>query len=108
MYIYIPSQQSQPTQETMKKWNQLMEYTATYPNSYIRFHAIDMILILYTYAAYLVMPKVRSLIEGCYYLRNKSNSKPHLGLNGDIIIECKTLKHVVESASETDTGWGDS
>ena len=82
----ISSQQSQPTQETVKKWNQCMEYTAIYPNSYIRFHAIDMILILDTDAAYLFMPKSRSLIARYYYLVNKSNYKPHPELNGSIII----------------------
>ena len=57
-----------------------------------------------TGAAYLVITKAQSRIAGYYYLGNKSNAKPHPELNGSIIIECKTLKHVVVSASEAETG----
>ena len=73
----------------MKKCNQLMDYTATYPNDYTHFHVSDMILMIGTDAAYLVMPKERSQIAGYYYLGNKPNAKPHPELNGVILIKCK-------------------
>ena len=100
----IASQQAAPTTQTLQKCNRLLDYVATYPNAYIRFHASDMILMLDTDAAYLVMPKARSRIAGYYYLGNKATSQPHPELNGAILIECKTLRHVVASAAEAETG----
>ena len=82
-----------------------MDYVDKYPNDYTRFHAGDMILILDTYATYLVMTKAQSRIAGYYYLGNKPNAKPHPELNGAILIKCKTLKHVVASSAEAET-WG--
>ena len=74
---YISSKKSQPTQETINEYKQLMEYVATYPNYYIHFHANSTTLMMDKYAAYLVMPKARSCIAGYYYLGNK----PNLNLN---------------------------
>ena len=99
----ISSQQSQPAQENMKKRNWLMEYAVTHPNSYIRFHTSVMILMLDTYAAYLVITKQRSHIAGYYHLWNKYNTKPHPEVNGSILIKCETLKHVVEYAAKAET-----
>ena len=75
-----------------------MDYEATYLNAYIHFHAIYTILILDTDNANIFMPKSRIRIAAYYHLENKSNSKPHPGLNGSILIEYKTLNNVVESA----------
>ena len=47
-------------------------------------------------AAYIVTAKSQSRISGYYYLGNTSNAKPHTELSGAILIECKTLKNVVE------------
>ena len=60
----ISGKKPQPTQETMKKSKQLMDFVATYPNSYILVHASDMILMIDTYSANLVMPKAQSLLAG--------------------------------------------
>ena len=45
-----------------------MDYLHTYPNAYIRFYASDMILHVDSDAAYLVAPKARSRIAGCFHL----------------------------------------
>ena len=55
-------------------------------------------------AAYIVTAKAQSRIAGYYYLGNTSNAKPHTELSGAILIECKTLKNVVESTPEEETG----
>ena len=74
---------------------------ATYPNTYVQFHASDITLMLDADAAYLEIPKPRSRIAGYYYLGNKPNAKHYPDLNDAIQIECKTLKHVVSSVSES-------
>ena len=100
----IASEQAQPTQKTMEKAQRLMDYVHTYPNAYIRFHASDMILNIDSDAAYLVAPKARSRVAGYYHLSSNPLISKHPTLNGAILVECKTLRHVVSSAAEAETG----
>ena len=60
----IAHQQSQPTDNTMKKCQQLMDYTNTYCDTAVRFYASDMVLEVDSDAAYLVMPKAQSIYAG--------------------------------------------
>ena len=53
-------------------------------------------------AAYIVAPKARSRIAGFYYLSNHTNKTTHPTLNGEILVECKTLFHVVSSFAEAE------
>jgi hypothetical protein len=97
----IASAQAKPTMKTMQQAQQVMDYVATYPTAYIRYHASDMKLSIDSDAAYLVAPKARSGVAGYYHLTN--NPLPPL-LNGAIHVECKTLRHVLSSAAEAETG----
>ena len=96
----LATEQAKPTQNTRKKVNQLLQYAATYPNSVIRFKASDMILHVDSDAAYLVLPNARSRIAGYYYFSD-IGATYH---NAPFLILCKTLKHVVTSAAEAETG----
>jgi len=103
----LSAQQAHPTSETEKKLNHLLAFVTTYPNSSVRFHASDMCLHIDSDAAYLVMPGAKSRIAGYYYLSSRSSpSSTHKQnpLNGAILVECKTLRHVVASAAESETG----
>lgn len=97
----IAMQQSAPTQNTMNKCNQLLDYVATYPNATIRYKASKMILQVDTDAAYLVLPKARSRCAGHYYLTNDSLDNPPP--NGPIYTLCKTIRNVVSSSAEAET-----
>jgi len=66
----ISSQQSNPTETTLKKCRRLLDYVATYKNTFLRYHASDMILHVDSDAAYLVAPNAKSRIAGFYYFRN--------------------------------------
>ena len=77
-----------------------MDYMATYPESIIQFYASDMILSVDSDAAYLVLPKAKSRIAGFYYLTDRDSSY----YNSPILVVCKTLKNVVASAAEAETG----
>ena len=58
-------------------------------------------------AAYLVLPNAKSRIARHYYLSTNPPSPPappQPARNGPILTECKTLKHVVASAAEAETG----
>ena len=102
----ISATQSKPTLLTNEKINMLLDYLSTYPDAKIRFFASDMVLHIDSDAAYLVAPKARSRIAGYFYCSDKyeKNTKPTPRLNGPVHIECKTLKHVVASAAEAETG----
>ena len=98
----ISSQQAQPTINVKKKVQRLLDYANTYKNAFVWFYASDMQLTVDTDAAYLVLPKARSRIAGYFRLINNGTSPKHLD-NGAILIECRTLRHVVTSAAEAET-----
>ena len=81
-----------------------MDYVATYPDTYIRFYASDMILNIDSDAAYLVAPKARSRVAGYFQLGSLPTSTQHPTLNGAVLVECKTLRHVVSSEAEAEIG----
>ena len=58
---------------------------------------------VYSDAAYLVLPKARSRIAGYFRLANTPSSKYKYKDNGAILIECHTLRDVVTSAAEAET-----
>ena len=62
------SEQAIPTENTMKKSQRLMDYVATYPKAYIRYHTSSMILNIDIDAVYLVAPKARSRVAGYHHL----------------------------------------
>ena len=100
----IAAQQAHPTKSTEQKAQRLMDYLNTYPNASIRYHASDMILHIDSDAVYLVAPKSRSRVAGFYYLSNHPTPQHQANLNGSILVECKTLRHVVSSAVEAEVG----
>ena len=55
-------------------------------------------------AAYLVAQHAKNRIAGYFQLNNKDYpSNPSTFLNGAILVECKTLRHVVASSAENET-----
>ena len=99
---HIGTSQAQPTHHTKDQCKRLMDYVCTYQNAFIRYHASDMILHIDSDAAYLVLPKAKSRIEGYYYLADLQSSTSPKPPNGHVLVECKTLKHVVTSAAEAE------
>ena len=98
----IGSEQAKPTESTKNKCKKLLDYAATYPNAYIRYHASDMVLHVDTDAAYLVLPKARSRVAGYYQLLDYPTKQD--SINGPLHIECKTIRNVVASAAEAEMG----
>ena len=62
----IASDQAQPTTTTMRKYRRLLDYVATYPDVFIRYHASDMVLTINSDAAYLVQPQARSQLQDSF------------------------------------------
>jgi len=102
----IANSQAKPTQDTLHKTNQLLDFLSTYPNAIIRYHSSDMILHVDSDAAYLILQGAKSRIAGYFFLSDKIPPPPTIPnprLNGPILVECKLLRHVVASSAEAET-----
>ena len=51
---------------------------------------------------YLIVPKARSRVAGYYHLLDHPSASQHPRLDGVILVECKTLRHLVSSAAEAE------
>jgi hypothetical protein len=96
----IASQQAKPTTDTIAITDMLMDYLYNYPDAIIRYYASDMLLKITSDAAYLVQPKARSRAAVHYHLGWKNSDR----VNGALDILCQTIKNVVTSAAESETG----
>jgi hypothetical protein len=96
----IGSEQGSPTTVTTDRTTMLMDYLHTYPNAVVRFYASDMILKITSDAAYLVQPKARSRVAVHYHLGWHDSDR----VNGAVDVLVQTLKNVVSSATESETG----
>ena len=61
-----------------------------------------MILHVDSDAAYLVQPNARSRYAGYYYLGSQNSTNNTL--NGAVLVICRTIRNVVASAAEAETG----
>ena len=96
----LSTQQSKPTEQTLRLCHRLLDYVATYPNPILCYRASDMVLSIHSDAAYLVAPKTRSRIAGFFSLG--SNLQPTTSPHCPVLVECKTLRHVVTSSAEAE------
>ena len=97
----IAASQSSPTLATKSACHHLLDFCASHQNVFVRFFASNMVLGIDSDAAYLVAPKARSRIAGYFQLTSGFRSPKFI--NGPILIECKTLRHVVASSAEAET-----
>ena len=100
----LSSQQSAPTENTMKRVNQFLDYMWTHPDAIIRYRASDMILNVHSDASYLSAPKARSRAGGYFFLGSIPRDGDPIKLNGAIHITCTILKLVAASVAEAELG----
>ena len=103
----IGAEQATPTTDTIQKTKMLMEYAATQTDAVIRFHVNDMCLHIDSDEAYLVQPKACRRAAGHFYLSDNppsDNIRPTLSPNGPILTKCQTIRTVMASAAEAETG----
>ena len=100
----ISSQQSAPTENTMKRVTQLLDYMWTHPDAIIRYHASEMILNVHSDASYLSAPKAHSRAGGHFFLGSLPRDGDPIKLNGAIHVTCTILKLIAASATEAKLG----
>eukprot|EP00956_Cyclotella_meneghiniana_P000475 scaffold553_cov70-Cyclotella_meneghiniana.AAC.1 len=97
----LTAQQSKPTQATMKRAQQLLDYLATQEPAVLTYRASDMTLAIHSDAGYLNEENARSRAGGHHFL---SEDVPYPANNGAIYNEASIIKAVMSSASEAKLG----
>ena len=100
----IANEQHQPTEDTMTKVENFLDYIHTYPDATIRYYASDMILNIHSDASYLTATKGRSRIGGHFFLGKYPTDNIPIFLNGPILSICTILRNVATSAAEAELG----
>ena len=106
----LATQQSKPTEATMKGIVKLLNYVAAHPDAQIQYRASDMVLWIDSDASYLSESKSRSTCAGYHFLSDRSRDPacpppPHEAEpthNAPIYVMCNIMKEVVSAASEAE------
>ena len=85
------------TKQTEYQCHRVLDYVATKPNVSLIFHKIYMVFTIDSYDAYLLKPLAHNRVAG--YFQLNSNNKPSNFVTGEILVECKTLRHDVASSA---------
>ena len=93
----IATQQSAPTENTMHKVNQFLDYAATHPDAIITYRASNMILPAHSDASYPSESKARSRAGGDFFMSDDSAIPPN---NGSVHTISQIIKAVMSSAAE--------
>jgi hypothetical protein len=97
----IATQQANPTENTMKKVRQFLDYASTHPDAIITYHASDMVLAGHGNTLYLSKSKARSQAGGHFFTSNNTAKPPN---NGAILTILQIIKVVMSSAAEAEVG----
>ena len=97
----IASAQSEPTEETMTRCKQFLDYAATHQDAILTYKASDMVLVVHSDASYLSEPKARSRAGGHFFLSSDCEDPAD---NGAVLNLAQLIKAVMSSAAEADLG----
>ena len=97
----IAAQQSDPTEETMRRTLKFLDYAATHPDAILTFNASSMVLNVHSDASYLTEPKARSRSGGHFFM-SEDNQDPKN--NGAVLNLANIIKSVMSSAAEAEIG----
>ena len=93
----LASEQSNPTEQTMTKVKQFLDYAATQEEAIITYKKSDMVLVIHSDASYLSVSKARSRVGGHFFL---SADEPFPRNNGAVLNVASIIKAVMASAAE--------
>ena len=97
----IATQQASPTQKTMERVKQLLDYCASQEEAVLTYHSSDMILAIHSDAGYLNESKVRSRAGGHFFLSSDVQNPPN---NGAVLTIAQIIDAVMSSAAEAELG----
>jgi hypothetical protein len=97
----LSAQQAKPTQSTMKRVKQFLDYAATQEPAVTTYRASDMVLAIHSDAGYLNVEDARSRAGGHHFLSENVDNPAN---NGAIYNEASIIKSVMSSAAEAEIG----
>ena len=97
----IATQQANPTENTMKKVKQLLDYAATNPDAIITYQASNMVLAAHSDASYLSETQARSRAGGHFFMSSNTEIPNN---NGAVHTVAQIIKAVMSSAAEAELG----
>ena len=95
----IASQQAAPTEQTMKRLQQLLHYAATHPDAITTYCASAMVITGHSDASYFSEAKSLSRAGGHFFMTDESVEPPN---NGAVTIISIIIKTVISSAAEAE------
>ena len=97
----IATDQASPTQATLKKVDQFLDYAASQVFAIVTYHASDMVMAIHSDASYLSESKALSRAGGHFFMSNNSEIPPN---NGAVHTIAQIIKCVMASACEAEIG----
>jgi hypothetical protein len=97
----IATQQASPTQKTMERVKQLLDYCASQEVAILTYHARDMVLAIHSDAGYLNESKAWSRAGGIFFLSSNVRNPQN---NGAILTVAQIIDVVMSLATEAEIG----
>jgi hypothetical protein len=97
----LASEQAAPTEATMEKCLQFLDYAASQEDAILTYKASDMVLAIHSDASYLSKPKARSQAGGHMFMAGKEEIPTN---NGAVLNISQIIKAVMSSATEAEHG----
>jgi hypothetical protein len=97
----LASEQSAPTENTMQKCLQFLDYAASQDEAIVTYRASDMKLAIHSDASYLSEPKARSRAGGHMFMAGSEEIPIN---NGAVLNISQIIKAVMSSAAEAELG----
>jgi hypothetical protein len=97
----IATQQTNPTENTMKKVRQFLDYASTHPDEIVSYRVSDMVLVGHSDTLYLSKSKACSQAGGHFFMSNNTAKPPN---NGAILTIAQIIKAVMSLAAEAEVG----
>jgi hypothetical protein len=97
----IATEQASPTETTMARTKQFLDYAATHPDAVLTYRASDMVLAIHSDASFLNEKRSRSRMGGHHFL---SSNTPIPANNGAVLNLSNIIKAVMSSAAESELG----
>ncbi len=97
----LATQQANPTETTLARVRQFLDYALSHPNAVVTYRASDMVLAAHSDASYLSETNARSRAGGHFFL---SENDHYPNNNGAVLTIAQIIKAVMSSAAEAELG----
>jgi hypothetical protein len=97
----LATQQANPTENTLARINEFLDYALSHPDAGITYRASDMVLAAHSDASYLSETKALSRAGGHFFL---SENDHYPNNNGSVLTIAQIIKAVMSSAAEAELG----